>query len=165
MRHLPGLLVTLASLSACGSPNPDNSAVCGIASIAGASMALQQIVNEPARLTNPPGGMASRLPARVVGYAPAQVLVTDAPNGVVMGYEGTGFPTRPGFGILLVDDSSEVVRGVLIFDKEEQDLPKIGTISGSTSTIPLYGLRVNWGSVSDARCPIFGTNAADSGRK
>jgi hypothetical protein len=156
------LLLVLAPLAACASPNPDNSAVCGIASIAGASMALQQIVNEPARLTTPPGGMASALPARVVGYAPARVLVTDAPNGVVMGYEGTGFPTRPGFGLLLVDDSSEVVRGVLIYDKEEQDLPRIGTISGSTSTIPLYGLRVNWASVSDARCPIFGTSAADS---
>ena len=171
MRYLPGMRSLLSLLflptlaAACASPNLDNSAVCGIASIAGASMALQQIINEPARLTSPPGGLASAIPARVVGYAPAKVLVTDAPNGLVMGYEGTGFPNTPGFGLLLVDDSSEVVRGVLIYDKEEQDLPKIGTISGSTSTIPLYGLRVNWSSVSDARCPIFGTSAVDSAKK
>src|SRR5262249_32256238 len=115
----------LLALSACQS-NPDNSAVCGIASIAGATMALQYLPSEQARLTAPPGGLPSILPARVVGYAPNRVLITDAPNGLVMGYEGNGFPATPGFGVLLVDDSSEVVHGVLIYDKEEQDgMPKI----------------------------------------
>jgi hypothetical protein len=156
MRRLIPLVLALA---ACQS-NPDNSAVCGIASIAGATMALQYLPNEQARLTAPPGGIASVLPARVVGYAPTRVLVTDAPNGLVLGYEGGGFPATPGFGLLLVDDSSEVAHGVLIYDKEEQDgMPKIGTISGTASTIPLYGLRVNWPSVSDTRCPIFGRDS------
>jgi len=150
------LIPFVVALTACQS-NPDNSAVCGIASIAGATMALQYLPNEQARIGAPPGGVASLLPARVVGYAPSRVLVTDAPSGLVLGYEGAGFPTRPGFGLLLVDDSSEVVHGVLIYDKEEQEgMPKIGTISGTASTIPLYGLRVNWPSVSDTRCPIFG---------
>jgi hypothetical protein len=62
-----------------------------------------------------------------------------------------------------VDDSSEVAHGVLIYDKEVQDaMPRIGTISGSASTIPLYGLRVNWPSVNDARCPMFAGGIADS---
>jgi hypothetical protein len=154
------LVLLVAVITACQS-NPDNSAVCGIASIAGATMALQYLPNEQARLSAPPGGIPSAIPARVVGYAPTRVLVTDAPNGLVLGYEGSGFPNTPGFGLLLVDDSSETVHGVLIYDKEEQEgMPKIGTISGSASTIPLYGLRVNWPSVSDARCPIFGRDSA-----
>ena len=51
----------------------------------------------------------------------------------------------------------------VIYDKEvQQNVPKIGTVSGSTSTIPLYGLRVNWSSVSDVRCPLFSAGNADS---
>ena len=148
------LLLVLA-LTACES-NPENSAVCGFAAMASAGATLQYMPNERARLTSPPGGLPSVLPARVIGWGTSRVLVTDSPNGLVLGYEGLGFPSIPGFGILLVDDSSEVVRGVLIYDKETQDgMPTIGTISGSTSTIPLYGLRVSWGSVSDVRCPMF----------
>jgi hypothetical protein len=119
-------------------------------------MTLSFMPNEQARLTSPPGGLPGILPAKVVGYGTSKVMVSDSPAGLVMGYEGAGFPATPGFGILIVDDSSEVVRGVLILDKEPQEgMPKLGTISGATSTIPLYGLRVNWGSVSDMRCPMF----------
>jgi hypothetical protein len=100
----------------------------------------------------------------VVGYGTARALVTQGREGLVMGYEGQGFPVKPGFALLLVDDSSEVSRGVLVYDKEEQDgVPTLGTISGAASTIPVYGLRVNWPSVSDPRCPLFGSMAAESG--
>ena len=152
----------LLAFTACHS-NPENSAVCGISSIAGATMALQYLRNSAAFLTSPPGGMAASLPARVVGYGTSRVLVTDTPDGLVLGYEGTGFPVTPGFGLLLVDDSSEVIRGVMIFDKERQDhVPTIGTISGSVLTIPLHGVRVNWGSVSADRCPLFAPGHPDS---
>ena len=76
---------------------------------------------------------------------------------------GEAFPRTPGFGVLLVDDSSEVTRGVLIYDKEEQErVPKLGTITGTRSTIPLYGLRVNWNGVSDAKCPLFAATTGAS---
>jgi hypothetical protein len=160
-RHLTLMLVLFAA--AC-QKNTENSAVCGFASIAGATMVLQYLPNEHARLTTPPPALASTLPARVVGYGTSRALVTDSPSGLVLGYEGPGFPATPGFGLLLVDDSSEVVRGVLIYDKETQEnVPKIGTISGSTSTIPLYGLRVNWPSVSDVRCPLFAVTGDTAG--
>ena len=164
MRTLSLFLLALFAAS-CGKRSSENSAVCGFASIAGATMVLQYLPNEHARLTAPPGGLESCLPARVVGYGTSHVLVTDSPEGLVLGYEGAGFPATPGFGLLLVDDSSEVVRGVIIYDKEVQEnVPKIGTISGSTSTIPLYGLRVNWSSVSDVRCPLFAAEKPDSTR-
>lgn len=151
--------------AACGA-NSENSASCGFASIAGASMAAQQLRNRHAWLNQPPGDLKTVIAARVVGFGTSRALVTRGPDGLVVGYEGQGFPTRPGFGVILVDDSSEVTRGVLIFDKEEQDgIPTLGTISGSTSTIPLYGMRINWGGVSDPRCPLFAKVSADSAPK
>lgn len=158
------LLVTL--VAGCGGGNPENSAACGFASIAGASIASQQLKNRHAWLVQPPGDVKSMVPTRVVGYGTARALVARGPTGLVLGYEGQGFPATPGFGVLLVDDSIEVTRGVLIYDKEEQEgIPKLGTISGVTSTIPLYGMRVNWSMVSDPRCPLFGPGATDSARQ
>jgi len=157
------LFALLALATACDS-NPENSAACGFASIAGAAMVLQQLQNQHAWLTEPPGDLAAVIPTRVVGYGTSRALVTQGRDGVVMGYEGQGFPTKPGFALLLVDDSSEVSRGVLVYDKEEQDgVPTLGTISGAAATIPVYGLRVNWPSVSDPRCPLFASVPADSG--
>ncbi len=158
--------VVLGALLAAGcGGDPENSAACGFASIAGASMASQQLLNRHAWLTQPPADLKAVVPTRVVGHGTARSLVTRGPTGLVLGYEGEGFPATPGFGVLLVDDSSEVTRGVLIYDKEEQDaIPVLGTIWGAASTIPLYGMRVNWSSVSDPRCPLFAPRAADSAR-
>ena len=153
LAYLP-LLALLAG--ACGG-NPENSAACGFASFAGASMTMQQLGMRQKWLNRAPGDLKPVLPARVVGHGTARVMVTEGREGLVMGYEGDAFPRTPGFGVLLVDDSSEVVRGVLIYDKEEQEgIPRLGTISGSASTVPLYGLRVSWSNVSDPRCPLFG---------
>ena len=164
MRRILHLVTVLVLAAACGG-NPENSAACGFASIAGASMATQQLRNRHAWLNGPPEDLKSVVAARVVGFGTARALVSHGPDGLVLGYEGQGFPARPGFGVLMVDDSSEVTRGVLIFDKEEQDgIPHLGTISGSTGTIPLYGLRVNWGGVSDPRCPLFARLLADSAK-
>ena len=157
MRRALSLLTATVLAAGCGG-NPENSAACGFASFAGASMTAQQLRVQSKWMTRAtaPGDLKSVLAARVVGYGTTRVLVTRGPDGLVMGYEGDGFPKTPGFGVLLVDDSSEVVRGVLIYDKEEQEgIPRLGTISGAASTIPLYGLRVSWGSVSDPRCPLF----------
>lgn len=162
MRHAI-CLVTVAALAAGCGGNPENSAACGFASIAGAAMATQQLRNRHAWLVKPPTDLKAVVAARVVGRGTARALVTSGPDGLVLGYEGEGFPATPGFGVLLVDDSSEVTRGVLIYDKEEQDaIPKLGTISGAASTIPLYGMRVNWTSVSDPRCPLFAALTTDS---
>ena len=156
-------LLVLALLgTGCGG-NPENSAACGFASIAGAAMASQQLRNRHAWLTQAPPDLKAVVPARVVGFGTSRALVSKGRNGLVLGYEGLGFPATPGFGVLLVDDSSEASRGVLIYDKEEQeDIPKLGTISGAASTIPLYGMRVNWSSISDPRCPLFAAGATDS---
>lgn len=162
MRRVFRLATVAVLATACGS-NPENSASCGFAAIAGASMTAQQLRNRHAWLNQPPSDLKAIIAARVVGFGTARALVARGPDGLVLGFEGQGFPTRPGFGVLLVDDSSEATKGLLIFDKEEQDgIPKLGTISGSTSTIPIYGLRVNWSGVSDPRCPMFARLNPDS---
>ncbi len=56
-----------------------------------------------------------------------------------------------------MDDSSEVCRGILIWDKEPppEDFPRIGTIADANTAMPLIGVRVNWPSVNSERCPLF----------
>jgi hypothetical protein len=74
-------------------------------------------------------------------------------------YRGTGFPAR-GYGLLVVDDTSQRAMGVLILDQEEpQHHSTIGSIVGSGSALSLYGVRVDWASVSNSRCPLFGPPA------
>jgi hypothetical protein len=96
------------------------------------------------------------VPARVVGRGTAHALAARTDSGVALGYEGEGFPDRPGFGVALVDDSSEVFRGVLIFDSDgPADYPQIGTVSSASSTVPLYAMRITWSRVSNPKCPLF----------
>jgi hypothetical protein len=150
------LLLTLA-LAACGSQrNAENSAVCGITAIAAGNRILDQFQGGTTVLHAPPAGLEGEVQARVVGRGTASALAARAESGVVLGYNGEGFPDRPGFAVALVDDSSEVFRGVVIFETNgPADYPQIGTISSASSTLPLYAMRINWSSVNDPRCPLF----------
>jgi hypothetical protein len=153
-RVLPALLALAA---ACGGErNPENTAVCGFAALAAGSLILDQFQAATTVLRTAPPDLAGTVPARVVGHGTTHALVARSDSGVTLGYEGEAFPERPGFAVALVDDSSEVFRGVLIFDSDgPADYPQIGTISSATSTIPLYAMRITWSRVSDARCPLF----------
>lgn len=150
------LLLPLA-LAACGGErNPEDSAVCGFTAVAAASFVLDQFQAGSTVLSEPPPGLTGQVPARIVGRGTRYALAARADGGVVLGFEGEGFPERPGFAVALVDDSSEVFRGVLIFESDgPADYPQVGTASSPTSTIPLYAMRITWGRVSDERCPLF----------
>ena len=120
-------------------------------------MAVQYLNNEHALLTEIPKGLSGSLGARVVGHGSGKAVVTPGKDGVAATFEGEGFPTRSAFGLVLVDDSSEVVRGVLILDKDVEGSPpkQLGTMASGSNSIPLYGVRVNWASVSDPKCPLI----------
>ncbi len=119
-------------------------------------MVLQQLRVSTKVLSDVPSDVRGTVPARVVGYATASALAGETPRGVVLGYEGPGFPRTPGFGLLLVEDSVDTFRGVLIYDiAPPSGYPQLGTISSATTTLPVYGLRVAWGAVSSQRCPLF----------
>jgi hypothetical protein len=156
MRSL--LLFPLGVAVACGGGrNSENSPVCGITAVAQARVVFDQFQARTTVLDSAPPGLEGAVPARVVGHGTGQALAARAQEGgMVLGFEGGGFPARPGFAVTLVDDSSEVVRGVLVFESDgPADYPQIGTISSSTSTLPLYAMRITWSRVSDQRCPLF----------
>jgi hypothetical protein len=153
-------------LAGCAAGNRENTASCGFASIAAASMIINSLENLNLVVSNAPQNVPGELPAKVVGYGTAKVVVAPGADGLVMGYEGEGFPAVPGFGLLLVDDSSEVARGVMIFEPEGPGgYPRLGTVSSTTHSIPLYGLRVHWPSLNAPKCPLFATRAADAPTK
>jgi hypothetical protein len=66
------------------------------------------------------------------------------PNGV-----------KPGFGVLVVDQSAKA-RGALLFEGAPvENAPEIGTVSVNNSTVPLLGLQVDPAKFEDPRCPLF----------
>ncbi len=152
-------MVLLVPLLACrGERDPENSAICGLGMIAAGNVVLERFSAASTLLETAPPGLTGAVPARVVGRGTTRALAAKGPDsvGIVVGYEGEGFPMRPGWAVALVDDSSEVFRGILVYDSNgPPDYPQIGTISSATSTLPLYGMRIRWASVSDERCPLF----------
>ncbi len=157
-RNLTALL--LLALAACSPPSRgENSAICGITMLAAGARIMDQITLPYLALTEPPEALHEGIvPARVVGYGTTPAVTGLADDGrVTVAYLGEGFPSRPGFGAALVDDSSEVFRGILIWDKEPPpaDYPRIGTITNTSITMPLIAVPVNWPSVNSDRCPLF----------
>ncbi|MGH7607849.1 MAG: hypothetical protein ACREME_10970, partial [Gemmatimonadales bacterium] len=138
------------------------SPTCGLALIAGPSLIQQQLSNPRAVIAAAPRGLPESLPAMVIQQKQATVTVGyDADGNIVMGYRGDGFPARGGYGLLVVDDTSRRAMGVLVLESEEPTQhPRLGTITGGAATLALYGVRVDWASVSNPRCPLLGPPAA-----
>lgn len=161
------LLLLPLALVACGG-NPENSAACGFASIAAGSMVMQSLQDLSHAVTTLPANLPDTLPGKVVGRGTTPLVKTSGPDGLVLHYEGEGLPKLPGFGLLLVDDSLEVARGVLIFEPESPPgFARLGSIVSATSTtaLPLLGLRVHWPSLNAPRCPMFQPVTADSAQR
>lgn len=153
------LCFVLPLLAACGGDrNPENSAMCGLAAVAAGSMILDQFQGRTTVMDHAPPDLQGTVPTRIVGRGTARALVARTDSTVSLGFEGEGFPQIPGFAVALVDDSSEVFRGVIVFESAGPvDYPQIGTIASATSSLPLYAMRVSWSRVSNDRCPLFAT--------
>ncbi len=154
------LLALTVVIAACGG-DASRSPACGLALIAAPTLIQQQLLNPRAVISDAPRGLPDSLPAMVIQQKQAAVRVGyDAEGRIVMGYEGPGFPTRGGYGLLVVDDTSHRAVGVLIFESEEpKQHPHVGTITGGGAALNLYGVRVDWASVSNPRCPLLGATA------
>ncbi|HEV8510921.1 MAG TPA: hypothetical protein VGQ48_10775 [Gemmatimonadales bacterium] len=157
------LVAAAVAFAACGRGS-GGSPTCGIAAIAGPALITSQLTNARAVLTDPPRGLPDSLPAIVIQLKSrdtgALIVGRDAEGRVSMQYRGQGFPPR-GYGLLVVDDTSQRAMGVLILDQEEpQGHPAIGTVIGSSTALNLYGVKVDWASVSNPRCPLFGGPAS-----
>ena len=151
----PSLLLAVA----CGRGGSSGSPTCGIALIAGPALIQQQLSNARAVLTDPPRGLPDSLPALVIQQktgAGAVIVGKDAEGKISMQYRGPGFPAQ-GYGLLVVDDTSQRAMGVIVYESQEPTRhPRIGTIIGGSSALNVYGVRVDWSNVSNPRCPLFG---------
>jgi hypothetical protein len=88
-----------------------------------------------------------------VSYVGEQIAAT---------YDGGGFPADPqvGFGLLVVDDTSQRVVGILIYDAvAPAGRPELGYVTSGQRSVPLFGVRVSWVDVSNPRCPLLGDTA------
>jgi len=156
------LLLLLAA--ACGR-GAGGSPTCGIALLAGPGLITSQLSNARAVLTDPPRGIPDSLPALVIlksNDRGAVIVGRDAEGKISMQFRGPAFPTR-GYGLLVVDDTSQRAMGVLVLDQEEPlRHPAIGTVIGGSTALNLYGVLVDWASVSNPRCPLFGGPASQT---
>jgi hypothetical protein len=158
------LVALTVAVAACGG-DASRSPACGLAIIAAPALIREHLLNARAVITDAPRGLPDSLPAMVIQQKQATVRVGYDAEGrtIVMGYEGPGFPTRGGYGLLVVDDTSHRAVGVLIYESEEpRQLQRLGTITGGAAALNLYGVRVDWASVSNPRCPLLGAPQATS---
>jgi len=157
--------------TAC-STDRNHSPTCGLAMLVGPSMIQQRLGVASAVVTEPPRGLPSKLPARVVfvgeGAKPpeGEVLVAYNHQQLVVGYQGAGFPPAPGgYGLLVVDDSTQRAEGVLVYESDPpRNFPQLGTVAGIDRTVPLFGVRVDWQGVNNPRCPLLGA-ASEGGAR
>lgn len=155
----------LATVGACGGGDGTRSAACGIAQVAGPVIVQQQLDDSRQILTAAPRGLPAELPARVVGQRQG-VAAIESGDQVAARYTGEGFPTDPqvGFGLLVVDDTSQRVVGILIYDAVAPgERPELGYVTSGERSVPLFGVRVSWVDVNNPRCPLLGDSTAPGG--
>lgn len=160
----PGF-VAGALLVACGGDR-SHSPTCGLAQVAGPALIQQQLTNPAYLLTGTPRGLPGSLPARVIGAQQGTVQVTYRNGALALKYAGFGFPASVsesnGYGLLVVDDSTQRAEGVLVYESRRppKTYPQLGLLSGEGGPIPVYGVRVEWASVSNPRCPLLSAGPA-----
>src|SRR5207247_10254987 len=113
---------------------------------------------------------ASACPGAVARTADqGDVSVANEGPRLALTNQGPSFPPFPTdsavYGVLVVDDSTQRAQGALIYEsvRPPPSFPQLGTVrgggGGTDKTIPLYGVRVDWPSVSNSRCPLLGPPA------
>jgi hypothetical protein len=158
----PALLLVAVACNRASSGSP----TCGIALLAGPAVITSQLANARAVLTDPPRGLPDSLPVLVIqpqkNDRGAVIVSRDAEGKISMQFRGPAFPSR-GYGLLVVDDTSQRAMGVLVVDQEDPaGRPAIGTIIGGSTALNLYGVRVDWASVNNPRCALFGGPATQT---
>jgi hypothetical protein len=150
------LVPLLLALAACGKPADRGNAACGLASLAGPTALITQFSVPRQTLSAPPGRIPERLVARVVAGPALPAIVGRADSQLVIGIEGAIPATvKPGYGVLVVD-TAEKVRGVMVFEGAPvEGAPPLGTVTVGASTLPLIGIQLDPARIEDPQCPFF----------
>ena len=152
-------ITLIAVLAGCGT-GKTGSPVCGLGFVVGPTVVQEQLQDPRQIVTSVPRGLPASMPARVAGKNAGMVLVGyDQSHNLALGYQGQDFPLAGagGYGLLVVDDTSSRVEGVLIYESPApSQYPKLGDVASGDATIPLFGVRVDWNGVSNPKCPLLG---------
>jgi hypothetical protein len=164
-RGVVSLLLAGLAVAACGGRS--RTPPCGLGTAAAPTVILQRL-DAGYALSEVPRGLPDRLPARVIGERQGEVLVAHEGNRLALGYQGAGFPTDTtyAFGLLVVDDSTQRVVGVLLYGSSTvpRQRPVLGSVTGGSQSLALYGVRVDWVELNNPRCPLLGDGGAASPR-
>lgn len=151
------LLLLLTLVPACGKPPAQGAgAACGLAALAGPTALLNEFSVANQTLGRPPARLPERMVARIVAGPALVGLVGRADTLLVIGVEGSIPPAiKPGYGILVLDQSEKTLGLMLYEGLPVEGAPTIGTVNVGDASIPLIGIQVNPAKIEDPRCPLF----------
>jgi hypothetical protein len=153
LRYLAPFLFLVA---ACDKAADRGNPACGLAALAGPTALLTQFSVPRQTLSIPPRKLPERLVARVVAGPALPAIVGRADSQLVIGVDGA-IPTtiKPGYGVLVLD-TTEKTRGVMLFEGTPvEGAPQLGSVSIGAATIPLIGIQLDPSRIEDPRCPFF----------
>lgn len=167
-RSVPAFVLLLA---ACGGERGARSPICGFALLTAPTLIHEQLKNARAIITEVPRGLPESLPARLAGQigdsgvGKMTIGIAERRAGaLLLGWEGPLFPThRDAFALLVVDDTTNRVEGVMLYDVPGPDstqFPLLGHVTNNVISLPVYGVTVNYRGMSNPRCPLFAFPAA-----
>lgn len=154
MRTSLGIVLVALGAAACGERT--GGAGCGIASLAGAVMILDQFSVPGQALGGPPRNVPEELAVRVAAGPVVRGLVGRTDTLLVVGVDEPLPATPvPGFGVLITTLTGSA-QGVVLFEGTSiTGAPHLGTVQVGTREIPLIGLRVDLTRIEDPKCPLF----------
>ena len=150
------ILPLLVLATACGKTAERGNAACGLAALAGPTALLTQFSVPRQTLSKPPAKLPERLVARVVAGPALPAIVGRSDSLLVIGVEGTvPASIKPGYGVLVLD-TAEQPRGVMLYEgRAVEGAPTIGTVSLGSETLPLIGIALDPARIEDPHCPFF----------
>lgn len=150
------MVITLIAFTTAGCGATAKGTRCGIASVAGPTMLLEEFTKPGKTLSAIPASMPEVLPVRMAAGAVQRGLVGKTDTSWVVGVDGP-MPATPvaGFGVLLVDPVKGP-DGVLLYEGLPiRGAPILGTVHIGALVVPLIGLATQVVAFQDAGCPLF----------
>jgi hypothetical protein len=107
-------------------------------------------------LASPPKDLPERLVVRLVAGPAYRAVVGRSDSLWLIGVNGAlPAKVRPGFGVLVLDQSGKS-RGVMLYEGTPvEGAPQIGTVSVGNTTAPLIGIQLDPAKIEDPRCSFF----------
>lgn len=129
---------------------------CGIMSLAGPTLLLEEFTKPGTTLSAVPEKMPAELVVRMVAGEAQRALVGQTDSSWVVGVDGP-LPgmEKAGFGVLLVDRVAGP-QGILMYSGPPiPGAPILGTINLGATNLPMIGLTTQTAGFQDGRCKLF----------